>query len=256
MCTTCISCITGVTCITWLTENLKSIYYWLTWNLKSRDASAFKNQFTEWEWKIWIVLLLSKVHAHWKFWIKLVSAEGRIVKVLVTSQQPLWPQDRQGWDHVSAVACPQRFRNQRGNFFFLGTWDLVPPRDSRDERQKLSLSHFAFAIALLSGWGPTSSTHLSFHLVFSLVPRNFSLGDEPFAEPSAGMSEGYGQLLLLNAVRSQRGLLIWVFPSVSLMHIRGSFYQCVTLSVWERRNNFLTQSAEVTNAKVTNANAH
>ena len=120
-----------------------------------------------------------------------------------------------------------------------------------DERQKLSLSHFAFAIALLSGWGPTSSTHLSFHLVFSLVPRNFSLGDEPFAEPSAGMSEGYGQLLLLNAVRSQRGLLIWVFPSVSLsqfergetiswhralrwpmlrwpmlMHIRGSFYQC------------------------------
>ena len=32
--------------------------------------------------------------------------------------------------------------------------------------------------------------------------------------------------------------------------------QCVTLSVWERRNNFLTQSAEVTNAKVTNANAH
>ena len=115
-----------------------------------------------------------------------------------------------------------------------------------DERQKLSLSHFAFAIALLSGWGPTSSTHLSFHLVFSLVPRNFSLGDEPFAEPLAGMSEGYGQLVLLNAIRSQRGLLIWVFPSVSLsqfergetiswhralrwpmlMHIRGSFYQC------------------------------
>ena len=122
------------------------------------------------------------------------------------------------------------------------------PTAPSDERQKLSLSHFAFAIALLSGWGPTSSTHLSFHLVFSLVPRNFSLGDEPFAEPSAGMSEGYGQLLLLNAVRSQRGLLIWVFPSVSLMHIRGSFYQCVTLSVWERRNNFLTQSAEVTNA--------
>ena len=98
-----------------------------------------------------------------------------------------------------------------------------------DERQKLSLSHFAFAIALLSGWGPTSSTHLSFHLVFSLVPRNFSLGDEPFAEPSAGMSEGYGQLLLLNAVRSQRGLLIWVFPSVSL----SQFERGETIS-WHR----------------------
>ena len=101
-----------------------------------------------------------------------------------------------------------------------------------DERQKLSLSHFAFAIALLSGWGPTSSTHLSFILVFSLVPRNFSLGDEPFGEPFAGMSEGYGQLVLLNAVRSQRGLLILSVP------------QCVTALSLRGVNNFLARRWE------------
>ena len=104
---------------------------------------------------------------------------------------------------------------ERRGFLFLFHHTWSHPFLLSDERQKLSLSHFAFAIALLSGWGPTSSTHLSFILVFSLVPRNFSLGDEPFGEPFAGMSEGYGQLVLLNAVRSQRVLLIWVFPSVS-----------------------------------------